>query len=313
MSMVSVIIPSYCHAPYLRARIESVLHQSYTDIEVIIVDDCSTDGSQSIIESYRSDARVSHIVYNERNSGSTFKQWARGLALARGEWVWIAESDDYADPEFLARCVAELESNPGSVLAYTGSMYVDSASRELPNKRRDTSRRCEVRRGRDFVEDYMLTCNVVYNASMAVFSRSAVPDMGDVAQYRYCGDWLFWSLVALQGNVVRIRESLNYFRQHDVKVSPRAEREGLQFIEGADVVERLLDCVYASPLRRRATAGTYMRKIKKFARTADADTARRVYDLWRQRFGHPALCEYIRLVYKLKVSRCVRRYDYEKV
>ena len=51
--MVSVIIPNYCHAPYLRQRIDSVLAQSYPDFEVVLLDDCSTDGSREVIERYR--------------------------------------------------------------------------------------------------------------------------------------------------------------------------------------------------------------------------------------------------------------------
>ena len=65
--MVSVIIPNYCHAPYLRQRIDSVLAQSYPDFEVVLLDDCSTDGSREVIERYRNHPRIKQIVYNDRN------------------------------------------------------------------------------------------------------------------------------------------------------------------------------------------------------------------------------------------------------
>ena len=71
---VSVIIPNYRHARYLKERIDSVLEQTYRDFEVIILDDCSPDDSQEIIETYRSREKIAHIVYNEHNSGSTFVQ-----------------------------------------------------------------------------------------------------------------------------------------------------------------------------------------------------------------------------------------------
>ena len=103
--MVSVIIPNYCHAPYLRQRIDSVLAQSYPDFEVVLLDDCSTDGSREVIERYRNHPRIKQIVYNDRNGGSAFAQWRKGFALTQGEYIWIAESDDYADPAFLERCV----------------------------------------------------------------------------------------------------------------------------------------------------------------------------------------------------------------
>src|SRR5258707_14882309 len=88
---VSVIIPNYNHARYLRKRIETVLEQTYQDFEVILLDDCSTDGSSSIIDEYRNDSRV-RMGLNEKNSGSTFKQWNKGVGLAEGKNVWIAES-----------------------------------------------------------------------------------------------------------------------------------------------------------------------------------------------------------------------------
>ena len=129
---VSVIIPNYNHEPYLRQRIDSVLAQTFGDFEVILLDDCSSDSSPTIIESYRHHPKVSRIVLNEQNSGSTFAQWKRGLALARGRYVWIAESDDYADPEFLATLVPLLDADPSAAMAFTGSHMVDADGRPIP-------------------------------------------------------------------------------------------------------------------------------------------------------------------------------------
>ena len=78
--MVSVIIPNYNHSAFLKERIQSVLNQTYSDFELIILDDCSSDKSRDIIESFRSNPKVSHIIYNDRNSGSTFRQWNKRQA-----------------------------------------------------------------------------------------------------------------------------------------------------------------------------------------------------------------------------------------
>src|SRR6266576_4746622 len=96
MPNVSVVVPNYNHARFLRQRIDSVLGQTYQDFEVILLDDCSTDQSRSIIGEYQNDPRV-RVELNKRNSGSTFKQWNKGVWLVRGEYVWIVESDDDAD------------------------------------------------------------------------------------------------------------------------------------------------------------------------------------------------------------------------
>lgn len=79
---VSVIVPNYNHSAFLKERIDTILQQTYQDFELIILDDCSTDNSVSIIESYRNNEHVTHIVLNEQNSGSTFLQWDKGVSLA---------------------------------------------------------------------------------------------------------------------------------------------------------------------------------------------------------------------------------------
>lgn len=80
--LVSVIVPNYNHARFLEERMESVLGQTYQNIEVIILDDCSTDNSREVIEKYRNNPKVAKIVYNDANSGSPFRQWKKGMELA---------------------------------------------------------------------------------------------------------------------------------------------------------------------------------------------------------------------------------------
>ena len=101
MPKVSVIIPNYNHALFLEQRLESVLNQTYQDFEVIFLDDASTDSSRAVFTKYANHPKISHIIFNETNSGYPFKQWNKGVNLAMGEYIWIAESDDYAELNFL--------------------------------------------------------------------------------------------------------------------------------------------------------------------------------------------------------------------
>src|SRR4051812_6782012 len=108
MAQVSVIVPNYNHAKYLKKRIDSIIAQSFQDFEVIILDDCSTDDSRSIIEQYRGHNKISNIIFNQENSGGPFHQWKKGMALAKGKYIWIAESDDWCEPSLLETLVAAL-------------------------------------------------------------------------------------------------------------------------------------------------------------------------------------------------------------
>ena len=82
MPLVTVVIPNFNHALYLPKRIESVLNQSFANIELILLDDCSNDNSRAVMERYaEQDARIS-LLFNETNSGNTFRQWDKGLKMA---------------------------------------------------------------------------------------------------------------------------------------------------------------------------------------------------------------------------------------
>ncbi|TAE04306.1 MAG: glycosyltransferase family 2 protein, partial [Bacteroidetes bacterium] len=87
--LISVIVPNYNHAPYLLERIESILSQSFQDFELILLDDFSTDQSKEVLKKYQNHEKVSHLLLNEKNSGSTFKQWNKGISLAKGKYIWL--------------------------------------------------------------------------------------------------------------------------------------------------------------------------------------------------------------------------------
>src|SRR4028118_771471 len=112
MPKVNVIIPNYNHAAYLIKRIESVLNQSFQDFEIILMDDSSTDNSLTIINQYSNHPKISKVIVNQHNSGNTFKQWQKGIKETTGEYVWIAESDDFADEMLLETLVKELDLHP---------------------------------------------------------------------------------------------------------------------------------------------------------------------------------------------------------
>ncbi|MFV0330057.1 MAG: glycosyltransferase family 2 protein [Dysgonomonas sp.] len=234
--MVSVILPTYNHAPYLKLRIDSILNQTYQDFELIILDDCSPDNSRDIIEQYRGNSRISHIVYNETNSGSTFKQWKKGFELAKGDYIWIAESDDYAELTLLEKAMNSILKY-NSVLCFSQTKIVDKENNilmEQPPILPGYSMNIN-----QFTRDYLLFSNPICNASMVVFKRQAIAKnlWDEIVNFRYCGDWLLWgSLCEDKGATVsEVKEYLNYFRSHSVKVSNKAEDRGLSILEGYKV------------------------------------------------------------------------------
>lgn len=231
MSLVSVVIPNYNYARFLKQRIDSVLNQTYQDIEIIILDDCSTDESKEVIEAYRGEKRISHIIYNEQNSGTTFKQWRKGFDLAKGEFIWIAEADDYADPQLLEVLVGRMSNDKEIKVGFVNSNWV-TPKHTFINNDYTIPQPLQVYDGKDFVHAHLLKENYIYNASMAVFRRDALSRIDHrYMSFRSCGDKLFWKSLAVQGKVLYVCEALNYFRIHDAKVTTNSIASGLLFEE----------------------------------------------------------------------------------
>jgi glycosyltransferase involved in cell wall biosynthesis len=234
---VSVIVPNYNHALYLKQRLDSILHQTYRDFEVIILDDASIDGSGKIIEQYHYIRKVTHIEYNTHNSGSTFAQWEKGLQLARGEWIWFAESDDYADPLFLETMVklTEQESNIG--IAFCNSHWVDQNSEEKENL--SLYKESFYRTG---FEEVKMLCNhcTIQNASATLIKKEhALKAIKGLSRYKACGDWIFYTRILHYSNIIYTAQKLNYFRWYHANVSNTNKgrlwaTEGVQVLENVD-------------------------------------------------------------------------------
>ena len=248
---VSVVVPNYNHAAYLPQRIQSILDQTFQDFELILIDDCSTDESRGLMSAYQSHPKLAHLVFNSENSGSPFIQWKKGLQLAKGEYVWIAESDDWCEPSFLETMVAPLEKDPGLVIAYCQSICIDGQGKiKWASKHSHLEQTLD---GPEFVRRHMLKGNAIFNASMAVFRRSATPGEDLFTQYLFCGDWSFWIETALMGKVMISGKVLNYFRKHSGDVSSKASVKGLYFIESTEILQHAL--------KRIETRETLLREV----------------------------------------------------
>lgn len=224
--MVSIIIPNYNHAPYLKRRIDSVLAQTYEDYELIILDDKSTDNSCEVIDNYKNNPKVSKIIYNEENSGSTFKQWNKGISLAKGEYIWIAESDDIADPTLLETLFTGIKETDATI-AYCDLYKIDSKDNNTGNWRYRYQDNFDTSLfhsdfsmiGEEYINNYLSFENTIPNASGVLFSKDAYLAIGGADEdIRYCADWLLWLKLLTKGKVFYTNQKLNYFRRHEGSV-----------------------------------------------------------------------------------------------
>lgn len=233
---VSVIVPNYNYARFLAERLDTILNQTMRDFELLILDDASTDDSLAVIADYRDRGGV-RLFVNETNAGSPARQWQKGLALARGELVWIAEADDACPPTFLTRML-EFFADPEVAYAYCQSWAVDTAGACLEEYfgkplAQDAARRANpwlaytdhidrhrwetayCRTGEDEMVNALALQNVTPNVSAVLMRRvAALAAMREIEGFRHCHDWMLYVAMAGLGKVGYAPDCLNRFRRH---------------------------------------------------------------------------------------------------
>lgn len=216
--LISIIVPSYNHYAFLKQRLDSVFNQTYQNIEVILLDDASTDNSVELLNHFQNHPKVSHSIFNEINSGSPFIQWKRGIELAKGEYIWIAESDDVANILFLEETIKFAGSKQDLGLVFVASQTINRSGEVQLSKIRpylDTD---------DFSIDSMeeishhLVKNlVILNASSVLFKAKALKslDLNKLSSFKNTGDRYAYIQIALKSKIYYLNQNLNYFRNHD--------------------------------------------------------------------------------------------------
>lgn len=228
MARVSVVVPNYNYARYLRVRLASIACQNLAVYEVIVLDDASTDDSVERLRELRAEmAPIPQLHFSQANSGSVFRQWAKGVALARGDFIWIAEADDLAAPEFLSTLVPAMQRDPGIVMAYCQSRPIDASgqitasdyegwTQELSTERWKTPYICS---GVDEVRAALGVKNTIPNASAIVFRRDVLDavlrgHIDEIAAFPSAGDWLTYLRVLQQGRILFDPLPGNLHRRH---------------------------------------------------------------------------------------------------
>ena len=179
-----VVVPNYNYAQYLRERLTSIWAQTCPIFEVIVLDDASTDDSSAVLNELAQEMPEFRVVRNEQNGGSAIKQWARAVAEAKGDLLWIAEADDFADPKFLAT-VGSCFGDPEVVLAYSQSQQVGAngkmMARDYLGYVSDVDSelwRADYRRDGDTeIAEALSVKNTIPNVSAVLFRRTVLGDV----------------------------------------------------------------------------------------------------------------------------------------
>lgn len=229
---ISVVVPNYNYARYLRDRLASITGQSVLPYELIVLDDASSDESVEVIRDFLREISIpSTLVVNDDNSGNVFKQWQRGVELARGDFVWIAEADDLADADFLAELLPKF-ADPNVVLAFCQSRQMGSKGEILSDHYLDYVADIDSGRwtkaytvaGDEEIATALHVKNTIPNVSAVVFRRevlqAVLSEYGEeIRSFRFAGDWVAYLRVLERGSIAFSPRSLNSHRRHASSVT----------------------------------------------------------------------------------------------
>ncbi|MDX9790955.1 MAG: glycosyltransferase [Candidatus Kapabacteria bacterium] len=221
MNKVSIIIPSYNHAHFHKERLDSIINQSYQNFELIIIDDCSTDDSCTILNSFvlKYPDKIKCFITNEKNSGSGYQSWKKGIELAETEYIWIAETDDMSDKTFLEEMVKILDAHENLSLVFCGSHVINEKGEVYANSDRRTApfgiaqdEYCI--RDIDFFLNNMPFKTFITNANSVVFRKpvNKIPD--ELFSFAQTSDTFIWTYLIQEKPFAFLNKKLNYFRRH---------------------------------------------------------------------------------------------------
>ena len=202
--LVSIIMPSYNTAKYISNSIDSVLAQTYTDWELIIVDDCSTDNTDEIVKGYLNDERIRYLK-NETNSGAAV---SRNYALreAKGKWIAFLDSDDLWEPEKLEKQIAFMVEN-NYKFTYT-DYRIQLNGNWLPYVYTGP-KKVTRRKMKDYC--YFSTITVMYDREHVGLIQ--------IEPVRKNNDYAMWLKIIKKAPCYRLSECLSYYIKHEGSIS----------------------------------------------------------------------------------------------
>ena len=202
--LVTFITATYNTAPYLRETIDSVLAQTYANIEYIVLDDGSTDDTIDILKSYGD--RITWTTHP--NMGET-RTVNKGFGMAKGDYIVVVSADDPVKPRLAEVAVPFMEARPDILVGYPGWDIIDSQSTVI-----DTPRMF------DYNYDQMLRWHYCMPGPGTFIRRRAIElEQGRNTDYRYIGDYEFWVRLGLRGDFAYIPHNLATWRFHAASTS----------------------------------------------------------------------------------------------
>jgi glycosyltransferase involved in cell wall biosynthesis len=214
-SLVSVVMPAYNHERFVVKALESILAQTYAELEIVVIDDGSRDSTGSLLDAFAARCPRPLTVVHQANAGA-HEAINRGLALARGGTIAVMNSDDLYAPERIARLVAEMERRKAA-FAFSSTRFIDDDGNEIDafnpyaNQLRRTT--AEAIKAPDLLYALIFS-NIAVSTGNFVFRRTLLEKLGGFCAMRVCHDWEFLLDASYETPLALVDEPLYHYRLH---------------------------------------------------------------------------------------------------
>jgi len=218
---VSILMSVYNGARDLREAVDSILKQSFTDFEFIIVNDASNDNSPAILNEYAAKDKRIKLINNEFNLGLT-KNLNKAIRESKGEYLARFDSDDISYPDRLKMQVEFLDKNPNCALVGTWSDIIDGSGKIMRTVKYPTSS--------NDVKKVLIRYNPFFHSS-AMFRKSAVNAVGPYDEsWRFAQDYELWLRIAEKYDIANIPQVLLGYRETGGSITASKNRAQVGFV-----------------------------------------------------------------------------------
>jgi hypothetical protein len=251
---VSIVLATYNRRDWLRLAMDSVLDQTYPDVELLVMDDGSTDGTPELLEEYARSNPPERFRYSRHENMGQARTLNRGYEMARGEVLGYLSDDDLLARGAVARLMEELREYPDAVAVYPGYRMIDTDGEIV-----DTVRPIEY----SPVEAFRLHDTIIGPGGLV--RREVLEGTGGWDEdWHWMGDLILWMRVGLAGRVLRVEHPVASWRRHPggitIETSLERARQHLQLVDvGAALLDLPADAVTvrAEALRNACVIGAY--------------------------------------------------------
>ena len=234
---ISAAIPNYNYETFLMERVYSVVSQKVKLEEILILDDCSKDNSIEMIEKIKKELTPYikiRTIYNKENSGTAFKQWKKAIDNAKGDYIWIAEADDFCKEGLLKELVKPIQKNKNIYLSYCDTAFINQEGKiilpsiipEIDIQKSGHWNQDFENNGLEEIKKYAYLNCTIANVSSVLIKKEDYEEILKIAgTYKQAGDWFFYLSLMKKGDIAFSSKTYNYYRMHGNNVTSMTKKE----------------------------------------------------------------------------------------